>query len=257
VGLNLPLHGNRRLEEVVSRVDASQRLATLWTASNVTAIDRMHINDHGPVHIRIVTNIALKLLRLLVDGGVVPSAVKDHALDPEDAEVVVVLAAALHDVGHVIDRHNHEDLSLILAAPLAREFLAGVYSEQTATLMEGEILHAIHSHRRDVTPLTVEGGVVKIADALDMEAGRARIPFTAGEATIHSVSAMSIKKVRIKRGTDRPVKIEVEMSNSAGIYQLDNLLGEKLKHSGIAEHFEVIGEVAAEEKKIIQRYTID
>lgn len=255
--LNLPLHGNERLGEVVRRIDASVRLAALWTGSNITAMDRMHINDHGPVHVRIVTNIALKLLRLLGAGGVVPSVVKDHRLAGEDAEVVVVLAAALHDIGHVIDRQNHEDLSLILAAPLAQEFLSGIYSEQTATLLEGEVLHAIHSHRRDVTPLTVEGGVVKVADALDMEAGRARIPFTAGEATIHSVSAMAIKKVRIKKGTDRPVKIEVEMSNSAGIFQLDNLLGEKLKHSGIAEHVEVIGEVAAEEQKIIQRYTID
>ena len=255
--LNLPLHGNERLGEVVRRIDASVRLAALWTGSNITAMDRMHINDHGPVHVRIVTNIALKLLRLLGAGGVVPSVVKDHRLTGEDAEVVVVLAAALHDIGHVIDRQNHEDLSLILAAPLAQEFLSGIYSEQTATLLEGEVLHAIHSHRRDVTPLTVEGGVVKVADALDMEAGRARIPFTAGEATIHSVSAMAIKKVRIKKGTDRPVKIEVEMSNSAGIFQLDNLLGEKLKHSGIAEHVEVIGEVAAEEQKIIQRYTID
>ncbi len=255
--LNLPLHGNEKLSEVVRRVDASVRLAALWTGSNITAMDRMHINDHGPVHVRIVTNIALKLLRLLDAGGVVPSVVKDHRLAVEDAEVVVVLAAALHDVGHVIDRQNHEDLSLILAAPLAQQFLSGIYPEQTATLLEGEVLHAIHSHRRDVTPLTVEGGVVKVADALDMEAGRARIPFTAGEATIHSVSAMAIKKVRIKKGTDRPVKIEVEMSNSAGIFQLDNLLGEKLKHSGIAEHVEVIGEVAAEEQKIIQRYTID
>ncbi|MCX6096070.1 MAG: HD domain-containing protein [Candidatus Bipolaricaulota bacterium] len=257
MALNLPVRGNERLGQVVARIDASPRLAALWSASNVTAMDRMHINDHGPVHVRIITNIALKLLRLLSAGGVVPSAVKDHRLAPEDAEVIVVLAACLHDVGHVIDRHDHEDLSLILAAPLARDFLAGIYADETAPVLEGEVLHAIHAHRRDVTPLTVEGGVVKIADALDMESGRARIPFTAGEATIHSVSAMAIKKVRIKKGTERPVKIEIEMSNSAGIFQLDNLLAEKLKHSGIAEHFEVIGEVAAEEKKIIQRYTID
>ena len=257
MGLNLPIRGNTHLQEVVARIDASVRLSTLWTASNVTAIDRMHINDHGPVHIKIVTNIALKLLRLLVDGGVTPSVVADHKLAPEEAEVIVVLASALHDIGHVIHRRNHEELSLILAPQLIQEFLAGLYSQQEETILEGEILHAIHSHRRDTTPLTVEAGVVKIADALDMEAGRARIPFTVGEATIHSVSAMAIKKVRIMKGEKRPVKIHVQMSNSAGIFQLDNLLREKLKRSGIASYFEVIGEIAGEEKKIIEQYTIE
>lgn len=257
MGLNLPIRGSERLGEVVARIDASARLSTLWAASNVMVIDRMHINDHGPVHIKIITNIALKLLRLLIAGGVTSSVVADHHLDPEDAEVIVVLASVLHDIGHVIHRHKHEELSLILAPPLIREFLTGLYPEEPATVLEGEILHAIHAHRREIAPLTVEAGVVKIADALDMEAGRARIPFTAGEPTIHSVSAMAIKKVRIMKGDERPVKIHVEMSNSAGIFQLDNLLREKLKRSGIAPYFEVIGEILGEEKKIIERYTIE
>jgi len=257
MGLNLPIRGNERLGEVVTRIDASVRLSTLWAASNVMVIDRMHINDHGPVHIKIITNIALKLLRLLIAGGVSPSVVADHNLTPEDAEVIVVLASVLHDIGHVVHRHKHEELSLILAPPLIRELLTGLYPEEPATVLEGEVLHAIHAHRREIAPLTVEAGVVKVADALDMEAGRARIPFTAGEPTIHSVSAMAIKKVRIMKGDERPVKIHVEMSNSAGIFQLDNLLREKLKRSGIAPYFEVIGEILGEEKKIVERYTIE
>jgi hypothetical protein len=106
MGLNLPLHGNERLQQVVERVDRSARLTTLWGASNVTAIDRMHINDHGPVHIKIVTNIALKLLRLLNEGGVVSSVVANYQMNPEDAEVVVCLASVLHDIGHVIHRQR-------------------------------------------------------------------------------------------------------------------------------------------------------
>ena len=257
MGLNLPIRGNERLGAVVAGIDASARLSTLWAASNVMVIDRMHINDHGPVHIKIITNIALKLLRLLIAGGVTPSVVADHHLEPEDAEVIVVLASVLHDIGHVIHRHKHEELSLVLAPPLIRELLSGIYPEEPATVLLGEVLHAIHAHRREIAPLTVEAGVVKIADALDMEAGRARIPFTAGEPTIHSVSAMAIKKVRIMKGDERPVKIHVEMSNSAGIFQLDNLLREKLKRSGIAPYFEVIGEVLGEETKIVERYSIE
>jgi len=257
MGLNLPLHGNEQLQQVVERVDRSVRLATLWTASNVTAIDRMHINDHGPVHVKIVTNIALKLLRLLGEGGVVSSVVANYEMDPEDAEVVVCLASALHDIGHVIHRHNHEELSLVLAPPLIEEFLVDLYPEKEATILKGEILHAIYAHRRDIQPLTVEAGVVKIADALDMESGRARIPFKSGSASIHSVSAMAIRKVLIMKGEERPVKIDIQMTNSAGIFQLDSLLREKMKRSGIAEHFEVLAEVQGEEEKIVTRYTIE
>ncbi|HDL86293.1 MAG TPA: HD domain-containing protein [Candidatus Acetothermia bacterium] len=257
MGLNIPTHGNARLEEVITRIDASERISTLWAASNVTAIDRMHINDHGPVHIKIVTNIAIKLLRLLVAGGVEASVVRDHKLANEDAEVIVCVAAALHDIGHVIHRHRHEELSLILAPALIEDLLEGMYSVREATILEGEILHAIHAHRRDIQPLTIEAGAVKVADALDMESGRARIPFKAGSASIHAVSALAIKKVEIMSGEAKPVRIHVHMLNSAGIFQLDTLLREKLSHSGLSPYVEVVGEVVGPEKKIIERYEIE
>jgi uncharacterized protein len=257
MGLNIPTHGNSNLEKVIAKIDASEKIATLWTASNVTAIDRMQINDHGPVHIRIVTNIAIKLLRLLVQGGVEPSVVHDHGLSNNDAEVIVCLAAALHDIGHVIHRHRHEELSLILAPALIQEIIDDIYPVREATIIEGEILHAILAHRRETQPLTIEAGVVKVADALDMESGRARIPFKAGSASIHAVSALAIKKVEIMAGDVKPVKLHILMSNSAGIFQLDTLLREKLSNSGLSEYVEVIGEVVGAEKKIVERYQID
>ena len=255
--LNVPIHDNEKLRIIVDRIDTSPKLDALWVASNITAIDRMQINDHGPVHIRIMTNIALRLLRLLIEAGIKPSAVEHHSLEDHDAEVIVVLASALHDIGHVIHRKKHEELSLILAAPLIDEFLTDVYDERAATIIKGEVLHAIYTHQRLTQPLTLEAGVVKVADALDMEAGRARIPFTSGGATIHSVSAMAIRKVKISQGTDRPIKIAIEMTNSAGIFQLDNLLREKLKNSTISGYVEVLAEVSGEEKSIVERYSID
>jgi len=257
MSLNLPIRDNDILRRVVERIDSSAELTAFWEASNITAIDRMKINDHGPVHIKIMTNIALKLLRLLVSAGVQPSAVTDHKLTNDDAEVIVVLASALHDIGHVIHRLNHEELSLILAAPLIDKLLAGIYADPTAAIVKGEALHAIYAHQRDIIPLTIEAGVVKVADALDMEAGRARIPFSTGEPTIHSVSAMAIQKVKISAGNGRPIKISIKMSNSAGIFQLDNLLREKLKNSTIAPYVEVVAEITGAEKKIVERYSID
>jgi len=255
--LRIPARGNAKLEELVERLHASEEVDALWTASNVTAIDRMAINDHGPIHIRIVCNIALKLLRLLVEADIVPSVVKDHGLTIEDAEVVVVLGAALHDVGHVIHRTDHEELSLVLAAPLIDRLLDGLYDVRTRTILKGEILHAIYTHQRALEPLTLEAGIVKVADALDMESGRARIPFAIGRMSIHSVSAMAIRKVRLSAGEEKPIKISIEMSNSAGVFQLDNLLREKLKHSTLAPYVEVIADIAGDEEKIVESYSID
>ena len=255
--LRVPVRTNERLGRVVERLDRSEALDALWAASNVTAINRMQINDHGPIHIRIVANIGLKLLRLLLEAGIAPSVVVDHGLGSDDAEIIVVLACALHDIGHVIHRRDHETLSLILAAPLIDEFLCDIYDARTAAIVKGETLHAIYAHQREIQPLTIEAGVVKVSDALDMEAGRARIPFSTGEHTIHSVSAMAIRKVTLGAGETRPIKIAIEMSNSAGIFQVDNLLREKLKNSTLAPHVEVIAEITGDEEKIIERYSID
>ena len=255
--LNLPVQQNQKLAALVGRLDTSEELGALWGASNITAIDRMHINDHGPVHIRIMTNIALKLLRLLVTADILPSCVANHGLSVDDAEVITVLASALHDIGHVIHRENHEELSLVLAPPLIDGFLRDLYDLRTLTIIKGEILHAIYAHRKNIQPLTLEASVVKVADALDMEAGRARIPFSTGEPTIHSVSALAIRKVRLAPGTNRPIRISIEMSNSAGIFQLDNLLREKLRNSTLGPYVEVEAAVVGEEENIVQRYSID
>ncbi len=45
------------------------------------------------------------------------------------------------------------------------------------------------------------------------------------------------------------------MANSAGIFQLDNLLKRKLERSGIKEHFEIRVEIQ-EERKIVEQYQI-
>ncbi|MCX7750402.1 MAG: HD domain-containing protein [Candidatus Bipolaricaulota bacterium] len=245
-----------KLDQVKRAIARSTRLRTLSVCSNITAIDRLKINDHGPTHVRIVTRIALRLLELLHGAGV-RLGVEDHGLGYEDAQVVVVLGAALHDVGHAIHRADHELFSMILAPSLLDELLAGIYDEPARTVILAETLHAIWAHRTNVRPLTVEGGILKVADALDMEKGRARIPFQVGKPTIHSVSALAIEKVKIEPGTNKPVHIHVRMTNSAGIFQLDSLLKEKLLTSGLADHIEVSAEIEGEEKKIIGQWSLD
>ena len=251
--LNIPAKGNKKLEEVTSRADKDEELAELWKASNVMAIDRLGFNDHGPTHVKISANISLKILRIFIEAKRVPSIVKDHNMTNEDAEVVVVLAILLHDIGHVVHRENHEQFSVPLAIPIIRRLLHNLYDASSLSIVQGEILHAIFSHTSGIIPYTLEAGIVKIADALDMEQGRARIPFRAGSVNIHSVSAMAIDKVEIRPGADRILEIEIKMSNSAGIYQIDDLLRERIKESGLANDISVIVHISGEEKKIIEK----
>ncbi len=257
--LNVPVKQNEKLAVVVKRVDENVKLNTFWYCCNINAINRMSINDHGPVHIRIVSNIALKILRMLMEKGLQTSVEKDHQMTKDDAEVIVVLAACFHDLGHIVHRLHHEPFSVSIAIEMLPGLLDGIYEEREKAIIIAEVLHTIYAHDTDVPPLTVEAGVLKIADALDMEEGRARIPFKAGTATIHAVSALAIDDVQLKDGQKKPVCIEIAMNNSAGIFQIDNLLKPKLKNSGIAEYFELHVEIignGAGEKKIVERYEI-
>ena len=198
------------------------------------------------MHIRIVANAALRIIRLLVKGGIQPSVVAHHELTNEDAELIVVLAACLHDSGISVHRDHHERYSLFIAFRKARELLEGIYDEPDLTIMVSETLHAVVAHDTDEKCLTIEAGVLKVADAIDMTEGRSRIPFEAGEVNIHSVSARAVDDVTIKKDENKPVCIEIKLSNSAGIFQIDELLKNKLSHSPLKPFLEVIAKIEGE-----------
>lgn len=257
MALNIPTKHNAKLRQIVARIDEDVELQQLWECANVNAMSRAGITDHGDVHIRIIANAALKMLRLLVDADVTPSVVADHEMTTDDAEVIVVMAACLHDLGMTVHRDDHERYSLILAVPKIKALLDGIYEVRERTIVMSEILHAIIAHRWDVDCLTVEAGVVKVADALDMTKGRSRIPFEAGAHDIHSVSAAAIEAVSLTKGDVTPIRVDITMSNSAGIFQVDELLKRKLRNSGIAPWVEVAARIETEqEPRLIEFYSI-
>ena len=237
--LSIPARGNEKLEKLLEFVDGDVELQTLWRCSNVLAVDRLGLNDHGPVHVKIVANGALKMLRIMVERGVEPGIVQEYGMTAEDSEVVVVLASILHDLGMAFARKAHEIYSVPLAIGVLKRCLPLCYSPEEVTIVASEVLHAIISHHAPNRPLTVEAGIVKVADALDMEKGRARIPYEKGRIDIHSASAIAIENVSIEEGEDKPITISIEMTNPAGIFQVDNLLGAKIEGSGIEQHIHV------------------
>lgn len=254
---NIPFRDNAKLRNIVGYIRKDAKLWSFWKCANVMAIDRMGYTDHGPTHIRIVANSALKILRILVARKVVPSVVKHYKLKDEDAEVVVVMGSIFHDLGMIVTRDGHELISALIAEEFLRKYLPHVYTEDQTAIITSEVLHAVVSHERPRRPLTVEAGIVGVADALDMEEGRARIPFEAGKIDIHSVSALSIQRVEIQEGKERPITIKITMSNSAGVFQIDELLRPRIENSGLKDYIHVIAEITGEtEQKILKKLEI-
>ena len=163
----------------------------------------------------------------------------------------------LHDLGMSIHRVDHEAFSLFLAADMLGPLLEGIYEEPERTIVQSEVLHAIIGHRKGGRPLTLEGGVVRVADALDMEHGRSRVSLETHLPNIHSLSAAAVDEVRIVKGEDKPIRVEVKMNNSAGVFQVDDLLAAKLRGSGLENYIEVIASIEAEhEKRLLTIYRI-
>jgi len=243
-----PSRGNRKLESFLDAVNSDEQVRAWWYMTQVHA-ERLGMSDHSWVHMQIVLNIALRVLRLLVKAGVEPAVVADHGMSSRDAEVVVAGGALLHDVGMSIHRVDHEAYSLFLAEGALGRLLADSYAEPKRTIVASEILHAIIGHRRRGEPYTLEAGVVRVADALDMAQGRTRIPLEAGHEGIHSISAAAIDEVRIEAGEERPVRIEIELNNSAGIFQVDDLLATKIRGTPLEGRIEVVAKIEGESEK--------
>lgn len=254
--LNLPPKGNQKLEKLIGLIKKHKQAVQLWESCNVMAIQRMRISDHGPVHVSLVANMAVKILRNLISAGVVPSIVKDYNMTNEDAEVVVLLGALFHDIGNSVHRDLHDNVGMVIAYPIMEELLSKTYKDKAQRqFILCEILHAMLAHDTATACYTIEGGCVRIADGLDIKMGRASAGFILGTNDIHAISSMAVTGVVIGYTAEKPIAIEVEMENSAGIFQLDNLLKKKIVGSGLEKYITVKARVnGVAEKKIVENY---
>ena len=202
------------------------------------AVKRVGMTDHGVVHSFIVANIALKLLRNLIEMGVTLSIVKDFEFSNDYAEVVVVLAYIMHDTGNAVHWYLHDNFGVLLVKDLLEQILSTVYGQREKIIMTTEIMSAMVSHSEEIKVITLEGGIVRLEDGLDIENGRAGIAFELGERSIHSVSAVSIDKVSLSSG-EKPIIIDISINNSAGSLQGDYLLKKELKGSELERYTEI------------------
>ena len=240
IKIDVPVDDNKILAEVLHRINENDEIKTLWRIMNVNAIDRLGYTDHGPTHFQIVANYGIKIARLLVKRGVTMSIVKDFDLTNDHAETVIFMACIMHDLGMSIHRVNHEVFSLFIAKDFLKEILSFLPTEERA-IVTSETLHAIisHSHGSAGKTSTIEGGIVRIADALDMSKGRSRIPYRMGKIDIHSVSANAIEEIEVSEGKDKLVDIKITLTSEAGVFQVDDFIEEKLSVSGLSKYIDV------------------
>ncbi|MWG36135.1 HD domain-containing protein [Halomarina oriensis] len=232
---------DERLNEVLGFIDTDDEIQTYLDAQNVNPVDRKGYNDHGRKHISIVRNRALCLYDLLKAGGVEFNGARQQGLDEADEAVIVALAAQLHDIGHVVHRDDHSYYSIPLASDVLDRILPEFgYDVAEAVRVKGEVLHAVLCHHTEEKPLTREAGVLRVADGLDMERGRSRMPYERGGRGINTLSSQAIRKVTLREGDDRSVLVEIEMTDAAGVYQVDELLKSKLEDSLIEDDIRIV-----------------
>jgi metal-dependent HD superfamily phosphatase/phosphodiesterase len=231
---------DERLNEVLTRLESDEEVVTYLEAQNVNPVARKGYNDHGTKHVEIVRDRALRLYDLLKAGGVEFNGARQQGLDEADEPVIIALAATLHDIGHVVHRDDHPYYSIPLAADLLDDLLPSFYDVADRVRVKAEVLHAILCHHTEEQPLTLEAGVVRIADGLDMERGRSRVPYEEGGRGINTVSSQAIERVSLREGDETPVQVVIRMNNAAGVFQVDSLLKAKIEGSLLEDRIRTV-----------------
>lgn len=222
--------------------------------ANIVSIKRLGFNDHGPVHMRKATLNAIRMFKLLNDGGIQMSLEKEGAGTDEDSLTGVLLASLLHDLGMAIARHSHELISIQLATPFIDRILDAIHApddHMAKTAIRSIAIEGIYGHMATQQIHSLEAGLVLIGDGSDMEKGRARIPTILSSepriGDIHRTSAGAIQKVIIAKGREKPICITVEMSASVGFFQVEEVFFPKINKSPVKPYIELYAGVADRE----------
>lgn len=241
--------------ELVNYLFNDEELQEMQDYANNVSIKRLGYNDHGPVHMRQVCANAIKMLNLLQDCGIKTSLEKEEIGTFEDSMCAVILAGLMHDLGMMIGRQGHEEMSVTLAKPIIERTLMHVFPDNLhrRTIIKSLAIEAIIGHMSSRKIHSVEAGIILIADGCDMTKGRARIPMaintTPRVGDIHKYSANAITRIGIHHGERRPIRIDIEMTGEVGFFQIEEVLLTKIDSSPAKEYVELYAGVTGEEPK--------
>ena len=208
------LQNNPNCLKLVHYLFDDEELQEMQDYANNVSIKRLGYNDHGPVHMRQVCANAIKMLNILHECGIKTSLEKEEIGTFEDSMCAVILAGLMHDLGMMIGRQGHEEMSVILAKPLIERALMHVFPDNLhkRVIIRSIVIEAIIGHMSSRKIHSTEAGIILIADGCDMTKGRARIPLsintTPRVGDIHKYSANAINRIRIQHGEKKPIQIE-------------------------------------------------
>ncbi|MEN6443237.1 MAG: HD domain-containing protein [Methanoregula sp.] len=250
------LAGKTRAQTMWALLTGDDEVQTCWQMANFVAAQKLSMNDHGRTHAIVATASALTMLDILSFSEVKTDIIASGYGDSDDAALIVLTAMLCHDFGNMIHREDHADTGIILVKPILDRLLPTIYPDPVkCTRVKSFILSAMYTHHGEPRPITIEAALVCIADSTDMTKGRGRVAFDSGSITIHSVSALSIERVEILKGTEKPIELKISMSNSAGIFQVQEILAPKVRAGPLASYVDVIAITASgqenSEEKIV------
>lgn len=243
---------NRKLAELLL---ADPEVQALQDYANAVSIKRLGFNDHGPVHMRTVALNVLLMAKLLDQAGVHLSLESEESGSKEESIAALLIASLLHDVGMSVGRQNHELNSALLAAPIATRLLAAIYPDslERQVIVRSLSLECIEGHMGTQRIHSLEAGLLLVADGCDMTKGRSRIPMMLGNepraGDIHQYSAASIERVEIVPGEHLPIRISVEMTESVGFFQVEEVLLQKIGMSPAKPYLELEARVGEGEPR--------
>lgn len=245
-----------RVHTLLERMLADREINLYHSYANVVSVRRLGYNDHGPVHARITTYNALKILRLLNEGGIPTSLEREEVGTYEDSQVAVALGCFLHDTGMGVARQDHEWHALNLIDPIIRDYLSWLYPDELEkqVVIRSMAHEVIVGHMAKVRIHSVEAGTVLVADGTDMTKGRSGIVFNMQfepeVGDMHRFSANTISRVEIGPGGNKPVRISIQMDNPTGLFQIEEVLMTKVKASPIMKHLEIEAIIEGEEPRM-------
>lgn len=232
-----------------------EELHEMQDYANNVSIKRLGFNDHGPVHMRQVAKNSIKMLEILNEAGIKTSIEREETGCFEDSLCAIILAGMTHDLGMMIGRQAHEEMSVTFAIPVIERALKSVFPSDIhrQVVIKSLAVEAIIGHMTQRKIHSLEAGVLLVADGCDMTKGRARIPLAIHNAPrvgdIHIYSANAISRVGIHRGMNKPIRIDIEMSSEVGFFQIEEVLLAKVNSSPAKQYIEVFAGVKGEEAK--------
>ncbi len=241
--------------ELVEYLFKDSELQEMQEYANNVSIKRLGFNDHGPVHMRQVASNAIKMLTILNDSNIKTSLENEEIGTFEDSLCAVSIAGIMHDLGMMIGRQGHEEMSVMLALPLIDRTLLNIFPDDIhkRVVIKSLATEAIIGHMSSRKIHSTEAGIILIADGCDMTKGRARIPLAINNSPrvgdIHKYSANAITRVGIHHGENKPIKIDIEMSADVGFFQIEEVLLTKVESSPAKQYIELYAGVSGQEKK--------